>query len=520
MTLLPLAGCNDHPIKSVCYGHFSETTTEVSLESRRKVDILFVIDNSGSMGEEQAALAENFGVLVEQLEQLEVDADYRIGLTTTQSANPHCLIGGDEVGALHLRSCWSHLDDFVFNGLDRRDEACRQSCPESLAGLVALPSALEEGGELVTRPWLERNRGGTNVPAGVSAAQALACWGPQGIAGCGYESPLEAMLEALGRSADDTDPARGFLRDDALLQVVIITDEADCSATIPGEAAFDPEGSRALWPDAGAQRAPSAVCWNAGVACQSMPDGRTHCEPADIDLQGSATSPEGAVLHPLSRYIERLEQLDTRKREVLGTDEQQVLLSIIAGVPPGFGGEPLDYRPGDDADFLANFGVGAGCRSDKGEAVPPVRLLTVAEAFEDEPGANLFSICDGDYRPALEAIAVRLIEQLSRPTCIDAGERGGDVVVEGRPSHCVVERRVGLERSSVPTCAREGTQWALPAGETLCAYAVVDDQVHPACAANDQAVELRYLQAPGTEFGVVEVTCEDDPGSGCGMDPA
>ena len=518
MTLWPLAGCNAHPIKPVCYEHFSEISTEVSLESRRKVDILFVIDNSGSMGEEQAALAENFGVLVEQLEQLEVDADYRIGITTTESANAHCVLGDGEIGALALRSCRSHLEDFVFNGVDRSDEACLQSCPESLADLAPQPSALQEGGPLAPRPWLERNRGGTNVPEGVSTAQALACWGPQGIAGCSYESPLEAMLETFDRSSVDTDPASGFLRDDALLQVVIITDEADCSATLDGEDAFDPEGSKALWPDPGAQQASSAVCWNAGVACQSQPDGRIHCEPAEIDLQGQATDPEGAVLHPLSRYIERLQQLDARKREVLQTDDQQVLLSVIAGVPVGWGGEPIDYQPGADPNFLANFGVGAGCSSDKGEAVPPVRLLAVAESFADEPGSNVFSICDGDYRPALEAIADRLIEQLSRPTCIDAGEVGDDLVIDGRPSHCVIQRTVGSERRSVPTCVREGAQWVLPANESLCAYAVVDDAVHPTCAANDQTVEVRYLQAPGTEFGVVEVTCEGDPGLGCGSD--
>ncbi|MCA9709805.1 MAG: hypothetical protein KDK70_28455 [Myxococcales bacterium] len=517
LLLLPLlGGCNAHPLERVCYQHYGEDTTSVSMDSRRKVDILFVIDDSGSMGEEQGALAENFGVLVEQLEQLEVDADYRIGITTTQSANPHCQTGGDEVGVLRLRSCWSHLDDFVFGGTDRRDEACRQACPEALAELLPLPSALEEGGSLVARPWLERSRGGTNVPEGVTGAQALACWGPQGIAGCGYESPLEAMLAALERSDDDGDPAAGFLRDDALLQVVIITDEADCSTTLAGAAAFDPDGSRALWPDPGADQAPSAVCWAAGVACQSLPEGRIGCEPADVDLAGQPTTPEGAVLHPLSRYVELLDRIDAHKRQVMKVDEPQVLLSVIAGVPPGWAGEALDYQPGDDAGFLANFGVGAGCRSDKGEAVPPVRLLAMADAFADEPGTNLFSICDGDYRPALQSIATRLIEQLSRPTCIDTGDAGSRLVVDGRATHCIVEQRVGQERRAVPTCTREGEGWALPEGESLCSYAVVDEQVHPTCAANDQVVELRYLQAPEAEFGVVEVTCETDPGLGCG----
>jgi len=510
-----LGGCNAHPIKQVCYGHYSETTTSISLESQRKVDILFVIDNSGSMGREQGTLAANFGTLVEQLESLEVDADYRIGITTTESGNPHCLNGDGELGALQMRSCLSHLQDFEFFGQDERDEACRDQCPAELTDLSALPSALVDGGVSKPRPWLERNREGTNVPEGVTTAQALACWGPQGIDGCGYESPLESMIEALGRSDDSGDPAAGFLRDDALLQVVIITDEADCSATPLGEAAFDPDGAKALWPNASADQAPSAVCWNAGVACESMPDGRTHCEPADIDLQGDATTPEGAVLHPLARYIDRLSEIDQRKRQRLGSDQQQVLLSVIAGVPPGYAGEALDYGPGDDPGFRDNFGVGPGCRTDQGDAVPPVRLLTVADTLGDGTGSNLFSICDGDYRPALEAIAGRLIEQLSRPTCIDGGDLGSDLVVEGRASHCSVQQRVDGELRSVPTCEAAGDGWALPAGASLCSFAVTDEEVHPTCAANDEAIELRYLQAPGTEFGSVDVTCEVDPGSSC-----
>lgn len=512
--LAPLAvvGCNDHPLKPICYTQSSETTSQVSLDSRRKVDILFVIDDSGSMGEEQAALAANFEVLVEQLESIEVGADYRIALTTTDSAHPECLNQQAKLGALQLRSCWSHLDDFVFGQVDRRDEACRLQCPAALAELGTVPSALQDGGELAARPWLERSDDSTNVPAGVTTAQALACWGPQGISGCGYEAPLEAMLEALGRSDDDGDPASGFLREDALLQVVIVTDEVDCSITPGGAAAFDPDGTRALWPDPNALQAPSAVCWSAGVACTTLPDGRIECEPADIDGEGRPAAADDAVLHPVSRYIERLQALDERKRARSGTDEPQVLLSVIAGVPQGWDGAPLDYGPGDDPGFRDYFGVGAGCRSDRGEAVPPVRLLAVASAFEDEAGSNVFSICDGDYRPALESIAGRLVEQLSRPTCIDGAYHE---VVEGKVEHCIVQQRLGDELRSVPTCERDGEAWVLGAGQSLCSYAVTE-QVHPTCVADEQEVEVRYLVAQGAELGEVEVTCEVDPGARCG----
>ena len=508
MALLALVGCNDHPLKPICYGHWSETTTQVSLDSRRKVDILFVIDDSGSMGEEQGALAANFSALVEQLESIEVGADYRIGITTTDNPHPFCENGG-ELGVLQMRTCLSHIDDFEFNGDDRRDEACRSRCPAELEGLAPVPTALEDGGALAPRPWLERSDLATNVPEGITTAQALACWGPQGLRGCSYEAPLEAVLAAFARSEDDGDPATGFLRDDALLQVVIVTDEVDCSMAPGGEDAFDPDGTRTLWNGYPGEYAPSGVCWRAGTACQSLPDGRTECVPADIDSEGRPATAEDAVLFPVSRYIDALRELDERKRAHMRTDDPQVLLSVIAGVPQGWDGAPLDYGPGDDQEFFDQFGVGAGCRSDMGQAVPPARILSVASELGS---ANVFSICDGDYRPALQAIGGRLVEQLSRPTCIEPGrELVGDDQIDG----CWVEQRVGDTVLPVPSCERTADGWALGAEQTLCSY-VVTDELNPRCVDEGSDIELRYLYQEGIEFGEVVVTCAVQTGGECG----
>ena len=62
----------------------------LQLTVNKDVDILFVIDNSGSMGEEQAILANNFASFIEVLEAEDVEANYRIGITTTDNGNPWC----------------------------------------------------------------------------------------------------------------------------------------------------------------------------------------------------------------------------------------------------------------------------------------------------------------------------------------------------------------------------------------------------------------------------------------------
>ena len=515
LSAVALTGCLDHPLKEVQYDSVSVDTSVLPVDFRRKIDILFVIDNSGSMGEEQAALAANFSVFVDLLEAESVDADYRIGVTTTDDGNPWCSGTGPEAGALQLRSCRDHLDDFVFASgtaeeIDRRVEACEQRCPEQLAGLTTEPTTTDEDAQARPRPWLQRELGVSNVPSGVTTAQALACWGPQGINGCAYESPLEAMRKALVRSGRADEDGAGFLRDDALLQVVFITDEADCSLGPAGFEAFDPDGSRALWSDPTAAQPSSALCWNAGVACHTQDDGRTHCEPADLDAQGQPTSGDDAVLHPLSRYLEILEQIDQHKRARSGRDTPQVLVSVLAGVPEQYAGEPVDYGPGDDPEFRADFGVGAGCSSGNGEAVPPVRLLALANAMTDEPGSNLFSICNEDYSPVLEVIAQRLVDRL-RPSCVEACVAQVDTLIDGvLPSCTVVQEHEGQSRA-VPHCVMQadGT-FARPEGEPLCVHAVTGDELAAACRAEGN-VEFRFLRGPGASYGDVTATCERAP---------
>ena len=60
------------------------------------LDVLFVIDNSGSMGEEQKNLAKNFPYLIDKIRNLTdkkgnpVNADVNIMVTTTDFGHPLC----------------------------------------------------------------------------------------------------------------------------------------------------------------------------------------------------------------------------------------------------------------------------------------------------------------------------------------------------------------------------------------------------------------------------------------------
>ena len=410
------------------------------------VDLLFVIDNSGTMGDEQLNLARNFPLLIQQLEGLEsmdgmaTGADVNIMVTTTDFGNPLCKPFANyepEQGAPVSEACVKRLDRFT--GLAQLnppvyEEACTEVC--DLPGLEPV-----NGDQII---WF--NNDDDNVPPvppvdingdGIedsAVAQTLACIGPQGIDGCGYESPLEAMMQALNPTAswncgspDDEEACpnggvdRPFMREGAVLAVAIITDEADCSVKDYAIMTDDD-----YFADLDGQALPSsAICWNAGVVCNG---------PDNNGVYVNCSSDDGDdVMQPVERYTDFL-NLYVRQ----GLKKEVVMLGIL-GVPevtaynpdppyePIEGGvESLVYRQWRDADILEEdmlagidkdyqqwaFGIGPGCTGQDGEgnvtgqAIPPVRVKEVCEAlnYDDNIRCCIESVCSDDFSPALSCL--------------------------------------------------------------------------------------------------------------------
>ncbi|MEM9460865.1 MAG: hypothetical protein AAGF11_42270 [Myxococcota bacterium] len=435
-----------------------------------KIDLLFVIDNSGTMGEEQLNLARNFPGLIEQLQALEdgeghpVGADVNIMVTTTDFDNPRC--HGPWVkpdyepakGSPIYTACTERLTRFTGYGNEPLviEEACLDFCDPYG---VALPED----------QFIHFDAQTDNVVGG-GAADALGCLGPQGIDGCGFEAPLESMLQALNPRACWNDPQgctdlrwawidKPFLRDGALLAIAIITDEADCSVkefSIMDEPVFwevDPLSSM--------RRPSSALCWNAGVVCTELdPQSGEYagCTSANKGTAGNVGVGDGAaVLHPLSRYTNLLAALRAEGREVimlgvLGVPEVTAHNPAPPHQPTEGGLLDLTYRNWRDPDVPAGgdilpdewgdgvraqnkqfeFGVGPGCTgydpaadSYTGQAIPPVRIREVCESLDtpDDPATELDetrirccveSICDDDFSPAIRCLT-GLIQQAVIP---------------------------------------------------------------------------------------------------------
>jgi hypothetical protein len=159
-------------------------------EQCNKMDILFVVDDSGSMAEEQSNLASNFPMFAQLLSNYTTPAgdhiDYRVAVTTTGRDMDYTISNGPLTIPTHE---------------DGDNGAFKNNC-----GL--------------SKRFLE--------PTDANMGSTLACRANVGTSGPGFEMPLLMSKWALSERIMDGTNA-GFLRDDALLGIVYLTDENDAS---------------------------------------------------------------------------------------------------------------------------------------------------------------------------------------------------------------------------------------------------------------------------------------------------
>ncbi|MCA9609422.1 MAG: hypothetical protein KC619_27665, partial [Myxococcales bacterium] len=220
----------------------------------------------------------------------------------------------------------------------------------------------------------------------------VGCVARTGTGGCGFEQPLEAALKALSPSTatPSTGPGyeapvffrmtfghadtvnSGFVRDDTLLAVVLVTDEEDCSAEDPG--LFDPT---------------------------SATYGST-----DLNLRCFAHADE--ALQPVERYVRGLAALRANRPDLLA-------LGLIVGVPADLAmSQPTDAdfsriladrRMQETVDPVMPTRLVPSCNiPGRGVAFPPRRLVQVARELSGHR-STVQSICQEDFSPAAAAIA-------------------------------------------------------------------------------------------------------------------
>jgi len=418
------------------------------------IDLLFVIDNSGTMGEEQLNLAQNFPLLIQQLQEIQDSAgnpvfpSVNIMVTTSDFGHPLCTQFEKpdyepRRGAPVYEGCNARINRFTGLGNNPLviEEACTLACPADLAP---------------ADQFIHFDFAGSNVPLD-NVGQALSCIGPQGIDGCGYEAQLESMLQAINPEACwnepnnpgcDEDPEWGqfdkpFLRDGALLAIAMVTDEAECSVEAPGGFTYftSPDNNQ-YWevnPNGDAPQVSSAVCWNAGVSCSG---------PDATGAYTDCASTDNGVLHPTDRYISYLQYLVEEQNKdvimlgILGVPEVTEHNTLPPYEPIAGGVYALEYREWEQEDLtpaevkdgdtveekIWEFGnIAPGCSNNNGSAIFPTRIQEVCESLnvpddpdtqeidESAPRCCIESICDDNFSLAVRCLTGAISTALPPP---------------------------------------------------------------------------------------------------------
>jgi len=270
------------------------------------IDILFVIDNSNTMELEQNNLITNFPKFIQTIEAITPPIkSYHVGVICTDiGAGPYkdyktCQPGGDD-GKLQHAPKGTNCDPYYVK-------------------------------------WLKG-------PGATKLAKDFGCIAQLGLGGCGFEQQMESALRALSNHPYN----KGFIRKDAPLAIIFITDEDDCSAK-----------------------------------------DLTIFDPKSTDPLPSRCIKQANKLHPVSRYINAFKGLKT--------NTERVVVAAITG-PPGKA----------EVDPLTNL-VKPICTSTLGTAAPGNRFYDLIKGFGTR--GVLESICQGDLATSLQVVG-KAIEKI------------------------------------------------------------------------------------------------------------
>ena len=205
------------------------TPVRISATENNKVDVLFMVDNSPSMAPMQSALVTKFGSFLDVFQTRATAgsfADLHIGVVTSD-------FGAGAFDGEISTDPTTHL----FTGCrPSPGPGAAQNDPTGQGLLQAIGAQAPAGCMAPTgTPYIQYAFGAngpttSNLPAGQDLAATFTCMASVGSLGCGFEHQLESVYQALKPTlpATSTNNA-GFLRDDALLAVIFLTNEDDGS---------------------------------------------------------------------------------------------------------------------------------------------------------------------------------------------------------------------------------------------------------------------------------------------------
>jgi hypothetical protein len=376
--------CNDRKVQVPVPMPTGATTNYFEQNVNNDIDIVFAIDDSSSMTTVQNVLVANFPVFINVLKSL-----------PNGLPNVHIAVVSQDMGAGAFTSsvpgCTTpDLGEFIYQVRAATNPVCATA-------------RITDG-----KHFIESLNNGSQTNFSGDITDVFSCIAQLGANGCGFEHQLEGVRAALGDSMSNDAlhiPARsvppgnmGFLRDDAFLAVIWITNEDDCSAP-PDSQLFDPNQTTVqdpLGPLA------SFRCTEFGILCNGqkpprMPAGPlANCVSDDMLAQ---TDPLRSLI-PMSYYIDYF-------RRVKGNPNRVILAAVAAPTDPFAVVLDTNMYPA----------LQHSCQSGNGTfGDPGVRLKQLIDSAGDL--GTYTSICQDSYADAMQVIAQKIGQRLGRQ-CVD-----------------------------------------------------------------------------------------------------
>jgi hypothetical protein len=411
----------------------------------QKIDILFMIDNSESMAPLQAKLLDNFPVFMNVLESLPTgDASGAVGLPDI-----HVAVVSSDTGPGIYDLADSHCRHDGDEGLFQT--APRGGCPVS---------PLHVGQTFLAASG---NQAQKNYDGDIT--DAFTCIAALGEGGCGFEGQLKSVRWAL--DPFNVPPGnQGFLRTDAALAVILITNEDDCS--VPDDSDLIDPSSQLVSDPYGPFD--SFRCNEFGHLCT---DPNHPTGPLVPPVRGANTDLTGCVSNDTSSGRETHVADEIAFLKSLKADPSQILVAAITGPATPYSVQMVSQTTtrGTELEPVTVH----SCQESSGEyADPAVRIQQWIEGFGGH--GILLPICADNFAPALEQIANSIVPLLA--PCVQ-GTIQADAA--GHPK-CVVDEHYTDEATGrlidtpLPACAEsQGVLpcWSLSTDATKCSGAQI-----------------------------------------------
>lgn len=456
----------------------SASSEELNVLPAEDIDLLFVVDNSGSMAEEQAALQAQIGVIVRTLiDQNEIDALIaanpdlegaqavkRLRVGTISSDFGVAGFGADrEIAALNSMPLEERITHVVPNcgayfGVDNlveRLEPVRANAGDrGVINLVPVSATIGDGEDAIACPASFPSFLSFDVEGSQSVedfADDVSCTTVLGTSGCGFEMQLESLLAAITPSTSTAvefkfgggvadlpypDGNAGFFRDEAILAIIMITDEDDCSTDNPE--IFKRNSTELTDPDAPRISAEGAP-YRFNTRCTRFDDGE-QLYPVERYINGIlAAKPANRLIFAgivgVPRDIansgaQSVQEIDA----ILASPEMEVRDFVVEGTNPPIWAQIPGTNVGSDSqvpacwrclqngvedDSVEDLMDCTGAGYDLQYAVPASRILRVARGLAARNVITVFeTICTDDFSAAIENILIAIISA-TKPSCLN-----------------------------------------------------------------------------------------------------